>query len=137
MSINEFGNAATLPPVTDCPRVPLHLAETHGLEDVPLYVRNVAALRGLGFSFREIGKSYGVTPQAVSIMLTRQRAVMKSLKRPSDHGNLSPRAVNSLGRLGIHTRDDARATPNLEEQLRIQRNCGPKTIREILDWTTA
>lgn len=137
MFINEFGNAATPTPVPDSLRLPPQLIEPPSLEEVPLYVRNVAALRGLGFSFREIGKSYGVTPQAASVMLTRQRALMKTLKRQSDLSDLSPRAVNSLGRLGIRTREAARAVSNLEEHLRSQRNCGQKTVREILDWTAA
>jgi hypothetical protein len=47
---------------------------------------------------------------------------------------LSPRAVNCLGRLGIHHRAGARAVPDLAARLQNQRNCGQKTIREILDW---
>lgn len=113
------------------------LAGVPSLENVPLHVRNVAALRGLGFSFREIGKSYGVTPQAASVMLARQKAVLKSLKRQSELSGLSPRAVNCLGRLGIRTREAARSIDNLEAKLQHQRNCGQKTIREILDWVAA
>lgn len=137
MSIQEFDTLAAVAPAPFS-RTETALAEAApGLEDVPLHVRNLAALRGLGFSFREIGRSYGVTPQAASIMLSRQRALMKTLKRHSDLSGLSPRAVNSLGRLGIRTREAARAASNLEEKLRNQRNCGQKTIREILDWAAA
>jgi len=104
------------------------------LEEIPLHVRNVAALRGLGYSFRQIGESYGVTPQAASVMLSRQMTKLKSLKRQSELTSLSPRAVNCLGRLGIRTREEARAISNLEYKLQNQRNCGQKTIHEILDW---
>jgi hypothetical protein len=104
------------------------------LDEIPLHVRNVAALRGLGFTFRQIGRTYGVTPQAASIMLARQRALMKGQGRRPELAGLSPRAVNCLGRLGIRDRAGARAVPNLEARLQNQRNCGQKTIREILDW---
>lgn len=109
-------------------------AEGPSLEDLPLHVRNVAALRGLGFTFREIGQSFGVSPQAASVMLSRHRALMKKLKRHSEMGSLSPRAVNCLGRLGVRTRRAAQALEDLPERLKKQRNCGQKTIREILDW---
>lgn len=137
LPISEFGNAASSTTVVETITDNVAPSSTLGLEDVPHHVRNVAALRGLGFSFREIGKSYGVTPQAASIMLSRHRALMKTLKRQSDLAGLSPRAVNSLGRLGVRTREDACSTPNLEEKLRIQRNCGRKTIDEVLDWVSA
>lgn len=112
-------------------------AESAGVPDlelIPLHVRNLAALRGLGFSFRQIGRAYGITPQAASIMLTRQRTRIRSLKRQAELGNLSPRAINCLGRLGVKTRETARSMENLEAQLQSQRNCGRKTTREILDW---
>jgi hypothetical protein len=51
-----------------------------------------------------------------------------------DVAGLSPRAVNCLGRLGIHHRAGARAIPDLAARLQNQRNCGQKTVREILDW---
>jgi len=109
-------------------------ANIPSLDEIPLHVRNVAALRGLGFTFRQIGRTYGVTPQAASIMLARQRALMKAQGRRPELAGLSPRAVNCLGRLGIRDRAGARAMPDLEARLQNQRNCGQKTIREILDW---
>ncbi len=137
MSIHQFDSVDTSVAVSAPPCAEHRRSGVPNLEDVPLHVRNVAALRGLGFSFRQIGESYGVSPQAASIMLSRHRALMKTLKRQSDLTGLSPRAVNSLGRLGVRTREDARATANLEEKLRIQRNCGQKTVNEILDWAAA
>ncbi len=112
------------------------LAPDHSvaLEDVPPHVRDIAALRGLGFSFREIGLTYGVTPQGVSIMLFRQRELMKTIRRNSDLAGLSPRAVNALGRIGINSREAARQSDQLEGQLMGLRNCGRKTRQEILAW---
>ena len=107
------------------------------LEAIPLHVRNVAALRGLGYSFRQIGQGFGVSPQAASIMLSRQRALMKSLKTESDLAGLSPRAINCLGRLGIRTRAAARAMEDLPAKLQGHRNCGVKTVGEILAWAAA
>jgi hypothetical protein len=104
------------------------------LDTIPLYARNIAALRGLGFTFRQIAKGYGITPQAASLTISRQRETLKTLKRQSDFTGLSPRAVSCLGRLGIKTRASARAMADLEVSLRNQRNCGQKTIREVLDW---
>ena len=45
-------------------------------------------LRGLGYSFREIGKQFSVTPQAVSLMLSRHRRSLKSLGTAVELGNL-------------------------------------------------
>lgn len=106
------------------------------LEEIPLHVRNLATLRGLGFSFRQISKNYGVTPQAASLMLARQKALLKSARRHSELSGLSPRAVNCLGRLGVRSKDSARTLGSLEIRLQGMRNCGQKTIREILDWAS-
>lgn len=103
-------------------------------EELPLYVRNVATLRGLGFSFPQIARHYGVTPQAISVLLTRQRASVKQGKALPELAGLSPRAANCLGRLRIGTRAEARKRPNLPEELQGQRNCGQKTVEEILRW---
>jgi hypothetical protein len=103
-------------------------------QDIPLHVRNMAVLRGLGYTFRQIGQNYGVTPQAASVMLARQKALLQSTRRACELSGLSPRAVNCLGRLGIRTREEARRHGNLGALLENQRNCGEKTIREILDW---
>lgn len=137
MSIDQFGSVDTAVAVAEPTRTQIHRSGVPNLEDIPLHVRNVAALRGLGYSFRQIGESYGVTPQAASVMLARQKAVLQGLKRHSDLSGLSPRAVNCLGRLGLRARRDARAVADLEFKLQNQRNCGEKTIREILDWAAA
>lgn len=106
------------------------------VEQVPLFIRNVATWRGLGYSLRHISAQSGVTPQALSIMLVRQRASLHAAALgPGELAGLSPRAVSCLGRLGVGTRDKARRLKDLEALLATQRNCGRKTIREILDWT--
>ena len=105
------------------------------VENVPLFVRTVAAWRGLGYSLREISAQCGVTPQALSVMLVRQReSLLAASSRPNELAGLSPRAVNSLGSLGISTKAAARRLHDLEARLRAQRNCGHKTRREIFDW---
>jgi len=108
------------------------------VDHLPRFVRDVAAWYGLGYSLREIGANCGVTRQALSIMLVRQRERWKSARTlaPGELTGLSPRAVNCLGRLGITTRRKARQMADLELRLRSQRNCGSKTTREILDWAS-
>lgn len=106
-------------------------------EELPLHVRNVAALRGLKFTYAQIGRHYGITPQAASVLLSRQRFLLRDRLDNSELKGLSPRAVNCLGRLRIRTRDAARRHPDLSEKLRAQRNCGHKTIEEILAWAAA
>jgi hypothetical protein len=138
MTIHQFDSVDTSVAVAEAPRVAEHRRSgVPSLEEIPLHVRNVAALRGLGYSFRQIGETYGVTPQAASVMLARQKALLKNLKRQSELTGLSPRAVNCLGRLDLRSRETARAVSNLEAKLQHQRNCGQKTIREILDWVSA
>ena len=90
-------------------------------------------MRGLGYSFREIAQQLNVTPQAVSLMLSRHRRALKSLKGAMELSQLSARAVNSLGRHGISTREEARAKDVLN-LLRGERNCGRKTLDEIERW---
>lgn len=102
-------------------------------DQLPHRVRDIATLRGLGYSFREIGDQLNVTPQAVSLMLSRHRRSIKSLKGSSDLCNLSARAVNALGRHKISTRTLARERDVLN-LLRGERNCGRKTIDEITRW---
>jgi DNA-directed RNA polymerase alpha subunit len=46
---------------------------------------------------------------------------------------LSTRATNALGRLGVTTREQA-AEANAVEKLRNARNCGRKTLTEIEGW---
>ena len=74
------------------------------LEAVPQRVGEIAMLRGLGYSYREIGRQFSVTPQAVSLMLSRHRRALKSLGTAVELSNLSARAVNALGRHGIKNR---------------------------------
>ena len=50
------------------------------LEELPHRVRDIATLRGLGYTFREISEQFGVTPQAISLMLSRHRRVLKTLR---------------------------------------------------------
>jgi len=102
-------------------------------EDVPHRVRDIAMMRGLGYSFREIAQQLNVTPQAVSLMLSRHRRSLKSLKGAMELCHLSARAVNALGRHGISTRHEAREKDVLH-CLRGERNCGRKTLEEIERW---
>jgi DNA-binding NarL/FixJ family response regulator len=104
-----------------------------GLEAVPQRVRDIAMLRGLGYSFREIAAVLNVTPQAVSLMLSRHRRLLKSLRGAMELGTLSSRAVNALGRHGIRTREEGRHR-NALGLIRNERNCGRKTLEEIAQW---
>jgi predicted transcriptional regulator len=103
------------------------------LDAVPQRVREIAMLRGLGYSFRQIAKQFSVTPQAVSLMLSRHRRCLKALRGSIELNNLSARAVNTLGRHGIRTREEARRK-NILQSLAGERNCGRKTIEEIAHW---
>lgn len=102
-------------------------------DDLPHRVREIATLRGLGYSFREIAEQLEVTPQAVSLMLSRHRRSLKSLKGSAELRNLSARAVNALGRHGISSRQQGREQDVLQ-LLRGERNCGRKTIEEVTRW---
>jgi len=104
-----------------------------GPAEVPWRIREIAMLRGLGYSYREIARPLGVTPQAVSLMLSRHRLSIKSLRSAMELSALSPRAVNALGRHGIRTREQARRC-DLLERLAGERNCGRKTLDEIARW---
>ncbi|MEX1010384.1 MAG: DNA-directed RNA polymerase subunit alpha C-terminal domain-containing protein [Chthoniobacterales bacterium] len=103
------------------------------LETVPQRIREIAMLRGLGYSFREIAQQFSVTPQAVSLMLSRHRHCLRSLRGAVELSTLSARAVNALGRHGIRNREDARQQ-NVHELLKNERNCGRKTFEEIEQW---
>lgn len=103
------------------------------LEDLPQRIRDMATLRGLGYSFREISKQLEVSPQAVSLALTRHRRVLKSLSGAVDLAKLSTRAVNVLSRHRIKSRAEARKM-DLLARLQGERNCGKKTREEILRW---
>jgi predicted transcriptional regulator len=106
------------------------------VEVLPARVRDLAALRGLGYSLREIGEQVGISAQAVSLMLLRYRRSLKSLKSAVELRELSCRAVNALGRHGIRSREEARRV-NLLERLEMERNCGRKTRNEIKRWLEA
>lgn len=103
------------------------------IDALPARIRDIAIMRGLGYSLTEISRHLGLTPQAVSIMLQRYRGRIKELGVRTEHWSLSTRAANALGRLRVSTREQARAA-NAVEKLRGQRNCGEKTIREIERW---
>jgi len=78
------------------------------LEELPERIRDIATLRGFGYSFRQISEQFGITPQAVSLMLSRHRRCLKALRGSIELVALSPRAVNALARHGIRTREQAR-----------------------------
>jgi len=106
------------------------------IESLPQRVREIAILRGLGYSFREISRQFKVTPQAASLMLSRHRRSLKSLAGSKELTELSARAVNALGRHKISTREQARRADVLH-LLRHERNCGRKTFEEIEHWIAA
>jgi predicted transcriptional regulator len=99
-------------------------------------VKEIALLRGLGYSFREIGDRLGISPQAVSLMLSRHRRAAKLLDKTLQLHGLSSRAVNALGRHSIRTREEARER-NILAILPSERNCGSKTVNEIERWLTS
>lgn len=103
------------------------------VEAVPQRVREIAMLRGLGYPFREIARQYNVTPQAVSLMLSRHRRALGSLDDTLESRRLSARAANALGRCGIHSREEA-IRRNVLDLVRGSPNCGRKTLEEIAQW---
>ena len=109
------------------------LSPADALAASPGRVRDIAALRGLGYSYREIAKHYQVTPQAISLLLMRNRRDMKAIGGRPQMANLSTRATNALRRLGIESREDAIAEKALAK-LAHARNCGRKTLDEIERW---
>lgn len=109
------------------------MMQSTNLDAVPQRVREIAMLRGLGYSFRQIAEQFSVTPQAVSLMLSRHRHCLRSLRGAVELSNLSARAVNTLGRHGIRSRKQARRH-NILQSLAGARNCGRKTIDEIARW---
>ena len=103
------------------------------LDAIPGRVRQIAILRGLGYYYRQIADPLHVTPQAVSLMLTRHRRSLKSLRDAMELSSLSARAVNVLGRHGIRTREQAppsqRApTSRGRAQLRTQNDGGNRPL---------
>lgn len=106
------------------------------IDALPARVRNIATLRGLGYSFREIGRVLNVSPQAVSLMLSRYRRSLQSIEGSLELASLSARAVNVLGRHGIRTPEEGRRADILA-RLENERNCGKKTLEEIKHWVRA
>ena len=96
-------------------------------------VRDIAALRGLGFSYGEIAGHFNVTPQAVSILLQRSRRQIDAIGGLPEMAGLSTRAVAALRRIGVSTPQEA-ARRDAVTQLRNARNCGTKTLEEISAW---
>lgn len=133
MNSSNPANASrtTSPPLIE--NGPGRHADAAALDGVPQRVREIAMLRGLGYSFREIATPLHVSPQAVSLMLSRHRRALHSLRGAMELSNLSARAVNALGRHGIHTREEARRRDVLA-LLKNARNCGRKTLEEIAQW---
>jgi predicted transcriptional regulator len=103
------------------------------LEHLPGRIRDIAVLRGLGYSYREIARPLGVTPQAVSLMLMRHKRCLRELRDSADLHSLSARAVNVLSRHHVRTRAEAREK-DLLHLIQRERNCGAKTIAEIERW---
>ncbi len=103
------------------------------IENVPSRVRDMATLRGLGYSLREIAELFRVSPQAISLTLTRHRRRLQSLETAVQLTNLLSRAVNVLGRHQITTREQAQRADVLNLLL-AERNCGRKTREEIRRW---
>lgn len=103
------------------------------LQQLPERVRDIATLRGLGYSYRKIAEAFGVTPQAVSVMLSRHRHSLADLRSSPDLAGLSPRAANALAKHGITSRKETDGR-DLPAMLRGHRNCGRKTLDEIARW---
>jgi hypothetical protein len=103
------------------------------LFNLPGRVRDIATLRGLGYSCLEIGRRLGITPQAVSVTLVRYRRRAGCFGAGSEMLELSSRAANALARIGIGSRDDARSR-DVFALLGRERNCGTKTLDEIRRW---
>jgi len=103
------------------------------LAELPGRVRDIATLRGLGYTCMEIGRRFGITPQAVSATLARYHRRMTDLGARQDMLELSGRAVNALSRIGVKSRADA-LNRDVFVLLRRERNCGEKTLEEIRRW---
>jgi hypothetical protein len=99
MSLQQFESVEA-----QAPDRPARLPDPDAL---PRRFLHMAALRGLGYSLRAIGRNYGVSPQAVSVMLTRHKKLLRAARSGTGMESLSPRAVNVLGRLRISGRTEA------------------------------
>lgn len=103
------------------------------LAKLPGRVRDIATLRGLGYTCLEIGRRFGITPQAVSATLARHHRRMGDFSARQDMLELSSRAANALSRIGVNSRADA-LRRDIFVLLRRERNCGEKSIEEIRRW---
>ena len=103
------------------------------LAKLPGRVRDIATLRGLGYTCMEIGRRFGITPQAVSSTLARHHRRIDDLGARQDMLELSARAANALSRIGVNSRSDA-LKRDVFVLLRRERNCGEKTLDEIRRW---
>jgi hypothetical protein len=113
-----------------------HLDHLPDPEELPTRILHIAALRGLGYSLRAIGRHFEVSPQAISVMLSRQKTEQRGARSLGGMQKLSPRAVNVLGRLRIKNLSEARGVTDWRERLRGLRNCGQKTTTEICEWAS-
>ena len=119
------------PPLLD--RRECSAATDDALATLPGRVRDIATLRGLGYTCHEIGRRLGITPQAVSATLMRHRRRVRDIGARSELLELSARATNALSAIGVRSRADARDR-NLPALLRHRRNSGAKTLDEISRW---
>lgn len=103
------------------------------LAKLPRRVRDIATLRGLGYTCMEIGRRFAITPQAVSATLARHHRRMGDFDARKDMLELSARAANALSRIGVNSRADA-IKRDVFVLLRRERNCGEKTLEEIRIW---
>jgi hypothetical protein len=103
------------------------------LAGLPGRVRDIATLRGLGYTCMEIGRRFGITPQAVSATLARHHRHVGDFGQRQEMLELSARAANVLTRIGINSRAEARGR-DIFALLRHERNCGEKTMDEIRRW---
>ena len=103
------------------------------LAKLPGRARDIATLRGLGYTCLEIGRRFGITAQAVSATLARYHRRVGDFGPGSEMLELSARAANALTRIGIERRADARGR-DVFALLRRERNCGEKTLEEIRRW---
>jgi len=103
------------------------------LAQIPGRARDIATLRGFGYTCLEIGRRFGISAQAVSATLARHHRRVGDFGAGSEMLELSARAANALARLGIERRGDVRGR-DVFALLRRERNCGEKTLEEIHRW---
>jgi predicted transcriptional regulator len=103
------------------------------LAKLPARVRDIATLRGLGFTCLEIGHRFGITPQAVSATLSRHHRRIDDMRGCPEMSELSARSVNALSRIGVNSRAEACGRDIFTLLLR-ERNCGAKSLEEIRRW---